>query len=164
MGNVSGNSSKNKSSAKSELSTLAQAQEDIVRSNYKIFQDYFMPEFKELYNSFSPDSAAGSAQFGLTAGEINNSFDAAQKQTEQALARQNLGGTGAGLALVAANNRARSSALANAYANQMAKSNTDKANALGSVLGQFLPKPTTAAPTVSESASKGGGSGWGVGF
>lgn len=158
----SGNVSKNKSSASSttELSSLAKTQEQILQERDQVFQDYYLPEFKDFYSSLNPDSAAGSAQMGLNAQQVNASFDAAQKQTKQAMAQQGIAGSGVNLALLAANNRARSSALANAYANQMAQSSANKGSALAQ-LGQLMPQTTTAAPTVGESSSSS--SGWGAG-
>jgi hypothetical protein len=155
-GSASGNMSKNKSSAysKNELSSLAKTQEEILKERNQDYLEYYLPEFKDFYSSLDPDSEAGQAQMGLNANQVNASFDAAQKQTDQAMARQNITGSGAHLATIAANNRARSSALASAYANQMAASTQNKGNALAQ-LGQLVPSPTTAAPVLDNSSSKG---------
>jgi hypothetical protein len=161
-----GSGSSSKSSAVShsveKLSSLAETQESILQEREKFFQDYFVPEFKEAYSALDPDSDAGSAQMGLTAKEINTSFDAAQKQTDQSLAQRNLGNTGAGAALTAANNRARSSALANAYATSAANSADKKVASLGT-LAQLMPQTTTAAPTLTETKSKSGSSSFSLG-
>lgn len=163
---ASGNYSQNKSSSSAQsvtrLSSLAETQEAILKERNQDYRDYYLPEFKDFYNSLSPDSAAGEAQMGLTANEINASFDSAQKQTNQSLAQRNLDGSGAGLALIAANNRAKSSALATAYANRMAETTANKGNALAQ-FAQLMPQTTTAAPTVGESSSHSSGSGMGVG-
>lgn len=158
-------SSSSQSSSESKLSSLALKQEDVLDFREDFFRNKYLPEFQSLYESLNPDSAAGKAQMGLTAKEINSSFNAAQKQTNQALAQQNLNGSGAGLALLAYNNRARSSALANAYANNMAKSNENKMTAL-TTLGGLMPQTTTAAPTVqkSQSTSKSSSSGFSAGI
>jgi hypothetical protein len=124
---------------------LSKAQTDILKSREDIFQNFYLPEFKNYYNSISPDSEAGKAQMGLTANQINASFDSAQKQSEQSMAQRNISDSGAGAAITAANNRARSSALANAYASMQATADEKKANALAN-FGSMMPSPTTAAP------------------
>ena len=150
MGKTQNQSSK----SSSRQSSLANTQEAILKSREEIFENYYLPEFKDFYTSLDPDSAAGKAQLGLNAQQVNASFDAAQKQTNQAMAQQGISGSGANLAMIAANNRARSSALANAYAQQMAASTENKGNALAQ-LGQMVPSPTTAAPTLESSRSVG---------
>lgn len=135
-------------------SSLANTQEKILKDREQIFKDYYLPEFKDFYSSLSPDSEAGKAQMGLMADEINASFDAAQKQTNQMINQQNLDGSGAGLALLAANARERSSALAKAYASRMAETTANKGNALAQ-LGSMVPSPTTAAPILDSSRSAG---------
>lgn len=140
------------SKSSSRQSSLADTQEEILKNREEIFQSYYLPEFKDFYTSLTPDSSAGKAQMGLNAQQINASFDAAQKQTDQAMAQQGISGSGANLAMIAANNRARSSALANAYAQQMAASTANKGNALAQ-LGNMMPSPTTAAPVLDSSSS-----------
>lgn len=142
------------SKSSSVQSSLANTQEAILKNREEIFQNYYLPEFKDFYSSLDPDSESGQAQMGLNAQQVNASYDAAQKQTDQDMARQNISGSGAHLATIAANNRARSSALASAYANQMAASTQNKGNALAQ-LGQLVPSPTTAAPVLDNSSSKG---------
>lgn len=163
---ASGNYSQNKSSSSAysttKLSSLAKTQEAMVKERNQDYREYYLPEFKDFYSSLDPDSEAGQAQMGLAANEINASFDAAQKQTNQLINQQNLDGSGAGLALIAANNRAKSSALATAYANRMAETTANKGNALAQ-LAQLMPQTTTAAPTVGESSSHSSGFGMGVG-
>jgi hypothetical protein len=161
--NGSFNTSKSSSSASSQsyLSSLAETQEGILKSRESFFQDYFLPQFKEVYNLYNPDSEQGKSQMGLTANQINSSFDSAQKQTNQALAQRNMLNTGAGAALTAQNNRAKSSALANAYATQMANSNNQKASMLSN-LQTIMPTPTNAAPTVSKSKSSSDSSSLGI--
>lgn len=162
MGRTTTSEQKNISYGKSYQSSLANTQEDILKQRDAFFQDYFIPEFQEVYNSFDPDSKSGSAQMGLTAGEINKSFDSAQKQTSQILAQRNMADSGAGAALTAANNRARSSALANAYATQAAKSSELKASSLSS-LGNLMPQTTTAAPVLTEEKTQGSQKSYGQG-
>jgi superoxide dismutase len=140
-----------KEESQSYESELAKTQAAILKAREQVFQNYFLPEYKTFYDSLAPDSEAGKAQMGLTAQEINNSFDAAQKQTVQNLAQRNITQAGAGLALLAANNRARSSALANAYANQQVENNKNKLSALG-VLAGTMNQTTTAAPMAQETS------------
>ena len=117
-----------------------------------LFQKWYMPEIKNTLESFSPDSQAGSAAVNLNAKGINQSFDATEKQTNQMLSRQNLQGTGAGLALIAGNQRARASALADAYAKSMATSNQNKAQMLSN-MGTLMPSTTTSTPILTQSSS-----------
>jgi hypothetical protein len=97
---ASGNASSNQSSAYSstKLSSLAKTQEAILKERNQDYREYYLPEFKDFYSSLDPDSAAGQAQLGLNAQQVNASFDAAQKQTNQQIAQQNLNGSGAGMA------------------------------------------------------------------
>lgn len=143
-----GSQTTSKSEARDSALSLEQAR--ILKQRESLFQNWYMPEVKSLLEEFDPDSAAGKAQMSLNANQINQSFDAAQKQTTQSLAQQNLLGSGAGAALMQANNRARASALANAYTNQMANSTTNKANTLAN-LSTLMPSTTNAAPTLSTS-------------
>lgn len=139
----------------SEMTPLANTQHKIVKNREELFQDFFLPEFKSIYESISPDSSAGKAEMNLTASEINSSFDAAQKQTGQMLAQRNLSDSGAGVALAARNQRARSSALASAYADRAAKAEDKKISTLA-MLGNFLPSATQAAPMESKSTQTQG--------
>jgi hypothetical protein len=161
--------SKSSNSAYSATSTaqsrLADKQTEILENREKLFNDWYLPTFKNVFDEFDPNSAAGNAAMNLTAKGINSSFDTAQKQTGQTLAQMNLLGTGAGTALTAANNRARASALADAYANQLGNSTANKAQMLNSMSG-LMPSTTTAAPTLSfsQSSSHGESSGTRVGL
>lgn len=157
QGQGSYSESSSKAFSQTYLSSLAETQEEILKNREALFQSYYMPEMQKTIESFDPDSPVGAAQMAVNAKQVNASFDAAQKQTRQALAQQNLLGSGVSTALAAQNNRARSSALADAYTNQMASSNEKKATVLAS-LGQLMPTPTSAAPTVSKSWSKGSSS------
>ena len=145
-----GGDSKQKNTSTTRQSSLTDFQEQVVKSRENIYQTYFMPMFKNLYGEMAPDSSAGAAQMAKTAGEINRSYDSAQRQTQQQLAQRNLAGTGAGMALEAANNRARSGALSQAYTERMASSTSDRGNAL-SMLAGTMNQPTTATPMVSDS-------------
>lgn len=154
MGGVGGSLSggKSSSSSKSYESELAKTHNRVLEDREEDYRSYYLPEFKDLYESMTPDSEAGKAQMGLTANQINQSFDSAQKQTNQVMAQQGITGSGAHLATLAANNRARSSALANAYLNQMSKSTEQKATALAN-FGALMPSTTTAAPILQKSSS-----------
>lgn len=138
--------------SKTTDSALSLAQTQILKERESLFQNWYMPEVKSLLEEFNPNSEAGKAQMSLNANQINQSFNAAQKQTTQSLAQQNLLGSGAGAALTQANNRARASALANAYTNQMATSTSNKANTLAN-LSTLMPSTTNAAPMLSSSTT-----------
>lgn len=73
------------------------------------------------------------ANMALQSSQINNAYSAAQKQTAQNLAKQNLLGTGSGVsaALKAQNDRAKSGALAQAYYNSILQNDAQKQNLLG---------------------------------
>lgn len=129
-------------------SALARTQNEILKDREQLFKNWYLPEFKSTMNEFSPNSVQGNAAMNLTAKGINASFDTAQKQTMQSLSQRNMLDSGAGIALSAANNRARASALADAYANQMANSTTNKAQMLNS-MSTLMPSTSTAAPTLS---------------
>jgi hypothetical protein len=135
---------------------LALIQGDVLKAREQLFQEWYKPKMDEVYNSFDLNSESSKAAFGQTAKEINNSFDTAQKQAQQTLAQRNMLNTGAGMALTATNQRARASALADAYANQMASSQDKKANFLSN-MATLMPSTTTAAPTLSSSEGKSWG-------
>ena len=81
----------------------------------------------------SMNSPVMKSTMALQTKEINSAFDAAQKATAQNLAKQNLLGKGSGVsaALTAQNDRARASALSDAYNNTLLQNNTQKQNLLG---------------------------------
>jgi hypothetical protein len=81
----------------------------------------------------SMDSPVMKATMALQSKEINSAFNAAQKATAQNLAKQNLLGRGSGVSatLTAQNNRARASALSDAYNNTIIQNNAQKQNLLG---------------------------------
>lgn len=140
------------SNSQSSQSSLANTQESAVQNRENYLYNVLLPEYQSFYEGLDADSESGKAQLGLTANGINASYDAAQKQTNQSLAQRNLSGTGAGLALTAANNRARSGALANAYANMRANSSQQKGSTLANLQG-LAAQTTTAAPTLETSNS-----------
>ena len=143
-------------------SSLLKEQAKILRSRQQDYENWYLPEIKKTLEEFDPRSASGKAQMNLNAQEINNSFNSAQKQTNQMLAQQNLLGSGAGTALTAANNRAKASALADAYTSQMASASERRGNLLSN-MATLMPSTTNAAPTLSSSSSSGTTRSWGVG-
>lgn len=154
---MGGVSSQNSSGASYQTeSQLSKAQAEILKTRESLFQDWYLPEFKSVMAEFDPSSESGKAAMQLTAKEINSGFDTAQRQTGQQLAKMNMLGTGAGAALTAANNRARATALSDAYANQRANSTANKAQMLNSMSG-LMPSTSTAAPTLSFSNQKSSG-------
>jgi hypothetical protein len=142
------------SSSSSKESPLTKTQNKILQKRESLFESWYLPEVKETMAQFNPDSKSGAAAFNLNAKQINSSFDSEQKQTGQMLAQQNLLGSGAGAALTARGNRARASALADAYNNQMATSNSNKASLL-STMSTLMPSTSTAAPILNSSSSSG---------
>ena len=152
-----GSANKSESQQQSRDSALSLAQTEILKSRQQDYENWYLPEIKKTLEGFDPRSASGKAQMNLNAQEINNSFNSAQKQTNQMLAQQNLLGSGAGTALTAANNRAKASALADAYTSQMASASERRGNLLSN-MATLMPSTTNAAPTLSSGSS----SSWGV--
>jgi hypothetical protein len=161
MGGIGSNASHSSGGSVAQMSELANTQNKILLQREKLFQNWYLPEFKSVMAEFDPDSASGNAAMGLAAKGINSSFDTAQKQTGQILAQHNMLGSGAGAALTAANNRARASALADAYAKQMSNSTANKAQMLNSMSG-LMPSTTTAAPTLNFSKQHSDSFQWSV--
>jgi len=148
-------SSKSRSYSQSNQrgSELSATQNQALQNREKVFYSDFLPMLKSTFADQSAGGAVFNAQVGKQAQEINAGFDAAQKATSQQLAKQNLGGdSGVTASLKAANERARSSALANAYANTLSGSNTNKINLLQTMAG-VMPQTTTAAPVYTTSTS-----------
>lgn len=158
----SGQTTHQRQSTNTSESALMKQQTEILKSREQLFQNWYLPEIKSTIDEFDPQSAGSKSMMNQTAKEINSSFDAAQKQTSQTLAQQNLLGSGAGMALTAANDRARASALADAYANQMATSAEKKANLLSN-MATLMPSTTNAAPTLSSSTGSSNTRQWSVG-
>lgn len=141
------------SQSSSEESPIAKQQGRILQKREKLFESWYLPEAQKIMEGFDPRSESGSAAMSLNANDINKSFASEQKQTTQMLSQQNLLGTGAGAAMTAANNRARAGALADAYANSMATSNSNKASLLGT-LSTMVPSATNAVPILNNSSSR----------
>ena len=137
-------------------SELSNEQLGILQERRDMANNYFFPE---LQNAIK-ENTAGTKQFDAAmaqqAGAINTSYNAAQKATEQSLSQMGLKGspTGVEAALTAANNRARSSALAQAYYNQLAQSQQNKMSLLNT-MGSLMPQTTNSAEYYSSSASQG---------
>lgn len=145
-----GSASESNQSSRTYEGSLAKEQGKVLKAREQLFQSWYAPKMDEVYNSFDLNTASSKAAFGQTTKEINNSFNSAQKQAHQTLAQRNMLNTGAGMAITSANQRARASALADAYANQMASSQDKKANFLSN-MATVMPTTTTAAPTLSSS-------------
>lgn len=161
MGSGSKSKTKNNSVASTYASELSQAQLGILQQREQEYQKYFFPELLSGLENSDSNSEAFKAQFGKTAGEINTTFDANRQRITQGLAQQNMlnSGNGVQAALNQANERARSSALANAYATQLANADANKQNYL-QIAAAMSPTPTTSAEYYQTSKSKGGNSQW----
>lgn len=132
-------------------SELLGTQNQILQNRENVFYSDFLPMLKSTFADQSAGGAAFTAQMGKQAQEINAGFDAAQKATAQQLGKQNLSeDSGVAASLKAANERARESALASAYANTLSSANTNKINLLQTMAG-VMPQPTTAAPVYTTS-------------
>ena len=148
--------SQNSSESGTYASELSQTQLGILQNRENQYQNYFFPELQKAIDSQTAGSAEFNAQTQQAANQINAGYNAAQKATEQTLAQQGLSGspTGVEAALKAANNRARSSSLAQAYYNQLTQGNANKASLLGT-MGNLMTTPTNSAEYYNTSKSSG---------
>ena len=136
-------------------SELSQKQLKILKQREKQYQDFFFPELKNTLAENSAGSAQFNVQFGANAEKVNAAFDANKAKIQQNLAQQGMLGQANGVqaALTQANERARASALANAYAEQLNAANANKMNALQLGLAAS-PTPTTSAEYYQTNSSK----------
>lgn len=139
--------------SESRLSTM---QGDILQNREGIFNNYFMPQMSQALDESAAGSDAQKAQMEQTANAVNTAYDAGQKATEQTLAQQGIAGNANGVAaaLKAANNRARSSSLAQAYFNQLSNANQNKTQLL-QTMASLMPNTTNSAEYHSASQSQG---------
>lgn len=117
--------------------------------------NYFFPQLQQSIAENSAGSQEFNAGMAQQANAINTSYNAAQKATEQSLSQMGLKGSQTGIeaAMTAANNRARSSSLAQAYYNQMSQSQQNKMNLLNT-MGAMMPQTTNSAEYYSSSTSQ----------
>lgn len=148
--------SENSSQSGTRASELSEAQLGILKNREDQYNNFFFPELQKSIQEQTPGSSSFNGAMEQNASTINSGFDAAQKSTEQQLAQQGLSGsrTGVGAALKAANNRARSSSLAQAYFNQLSQSQQNKASLL-QTMGALMPSPTNSAEYYQSSESHG---------
>ena len=144
-------------------SALSQEQLAILQERRRQYNEIFFPELKRGIQEGDPGSAVFNARLGNNVRQVNAAFDSAQQATEQRLAQQNLAGNSGGVsgALYAQNERARASALANAYAGTLEKGQAQKARYMQFAMG-MSPQATTAANyhQSSVSHSEGTGDNW----
>ena len=152
----------NSHSSQSE-GALTKAQTKILENRENIFNTYFLPEYQKALASTSSDSAESKAQMAQTASQINQSAASTMKQTNQNLAQQGLLGSPSGVqaALVAKNNRAKASNLANAYYSSL-QDNSSKKNQLLQIGAGLMPSTTTNTTITGTSESHSGGYSWNV--
>ena len=134
------------SSSNTSESALSQKQLSILNTREKQYQSTFFPEIVSGIQENSVGSETFNAGMQQRAGEINSAFNASDKKTNQNLAQQGLLGQSSGVqaAVTAAGNRARSSALAQSYYDQLTSANQNKYN--------FLTLGTSMSPTTTTSA------------
>ena len=148
------------SSSKSKTfeSALSREQLNILKQREEQYQSTFFPELVSGIKESSVGSETFNAGMQQQAGEINAAFNSSEQKTNQNLAQQGLLGQSSGVqaAVTAANNRARSSALAQSYYNQLTSANQNKYNFL--TLGTAMsPTATTSAEYHSDSSSRSSG-------
>lgn len=151
------------SSSKSNTSESALSREQlgILRQRESQYQQMFFPELVSGIQENSVGSETFNAGMQQRAGEVNAAFNASDRKTTQNLAQQGLLGQSSGVqaAVKASGNRARSSALAQSYYDQLTSANQNKYNFL--TLGTAMsPTPTTSAEYHSQSKSSGDSSSW----
>lgn len=160
--------SQSTSSSGTRESGLSREQLAILKQRQQQYNDILLPLVTNALNRGMEQSTPGSQTFtsfmGNNAQQVNAAFDSAQAATSQNLARQGLAGqpnTGVSASLRAANERARASALANAYASQL-QSSADQQQKWAGLAGQFAanmsPQPTTSAAFHQESHAESSGS------
>lgn len=148
--------SQNFSQSGTQESRLSQMQGDILQQRNDWANQWLIPELQNSVAENTQGSAQNKAVMEQQANAINTAYDAARKSTEQTLSQQGLLGspTGVNASLQAANNRARSSSLAQAYYNQLANSQQNK-NALLTSMAQLAPGTTGSAEYHQSSTSQG---------
>lgn len=147
--------SQNSSQSGTSESRLSGLQGDIVENREEKFNNFFFPELQNAIDETKAGSDANKAVMEQNANAINAAYDASQKSTDQTLAQQGLSNSGGvNSALKAANNRARSSSLAQAYYNQLSNSQNNKTALLG-LMGDQMTKPTSSAEYYNSSTSQG---------
>ena len=154
-----GNSSSGKDYTHSWTSEsgISKEQLSILQKRQQQYNEYFLPQLLQGLESSSPGSEVFTQQMGNNVQQVNAAFDSSQAATNQIIAQHNLAGGGNGstaAALKAQNERARASALANAYSSQLQTTNDDKQKFLQLGLG-MSPQTTTAAPFHQESDAQG---------
>lgn len=156
MGSRSSGSSSSASASNTYKSELSQEQLGILQSRENQYQKYFFPALQAGIAENTAGSQAFNTRLGKTANEINTAFDANQAKIRQQLAQQNMLGSSSGVqaALQQANERSRASALASAYADQLAAADASKTNYL-QVAAAMSPQPTNSAEYYSTSSASG---------
>lgn len=142
----SGSSSNSYSSSNTSESALSKKQLSILNTRESQYQSTFFPEIVSGIQENSVGSETFNAGMQQRAGQVNSAFNASDRKTTQNLAQQGLLGQSSGVqaAISASSNRARSSALAQSYYDQLTSANQNKYN--------FLTLGTAMSPTATTSA------------
>lgn len=140
------NTSRGTSHSETRESALSMEQLKILQNREAQWNNYFFPELQKSIASSDVNTKEGAAQLADAANQINASYGASERQINQNLAQQNLLGQGNGVqtALNAANARAKSSALAQAYYNTLSNMSAQKTQLLGLGAG-LMATPTQSA-------------------
>ena len=147
--------SQNWSESGTRASELSNEQLGILQERREMANNYFFPQIQNAIAENTAGSKEFNAGMAQQANAINTSYNAAQKATEQSLSQMGLKGSQTGIeaAMTAANNRARSSSLAQAYYNQLSQSQQNKMNLLNT-MGALMPQTTNSAEYYSSSTSQ----------
>lgn len=155
LGNSTSKSVQQSKSGTSE-SSISKQQSQILANREQTAQNFFFPQVQSEYSRNTEGSSEFNAGMAQQANAINTSFNAAQQATNQGIQQMGLGGSQTGIeaALKASNDRARSSALAQAYNTQLQNAQSNRLSLL-SMVGQTVPNATTDTAYHQTSTSSG---------
>ena len=158
------NNSKSSSTSRTYASELSTEQLKILQERNAQYTSYFFPELQKAISATNSDSAETAATMANQASQINTAYNSGMQNLNQNLAQQGIAGDASGVqaALNQAQQRGRSSALAQAYYKTLSD-NTDKKTALLGIASTMMPKATTDSSYYQESESESSGSGSGSG-
>ncbi len=160
------------STGSSYESALSREQLKILQQRQQDFETFWLPEIQKRLDeglaSYTVGSQAFETAFNASRQQVNRAFDSSQQQINQNLAQQGLAAdANVSAALKAQNQRARMSSLAQAYSDQIARSEENKqqyAELLSTTGAALSPQPTTSAEYLQKSTSTSTGKSSGGGF
>lgn len=157
MGSGGGGKSTTYNAANTYESPLSRAQLEILKLRQQQYQQYFFPEIVKGVQQNSAGTQEFSNQLAANTAQVNAAFDQNRGKIRQNLAQQGMLGQGNGVqaALNQANERARSSALASAYSQQLASADSSRQQYLSLAAG-MSPTATTSADYLQSQKAQSG--------